>query len=284
MYNQICQVNAAALNFLAELKKTNNSNFFFSVVYFESSSTITADTLPLSSTANFSQYLNQSAAGGTSYCQGLANVYNIISRNIRSGIDRVSMVFFTDGGDGDNYQNTYNQATNIKATYGANAMMYVRGLGVGNFSQTSQAHLKKIASIINSGSNTNISLQEVDVVDNLTQIVSFFMSISSSYVDYYDEINKKIQSLESLHKEGMNLRRQHNLAQDFELQRLEERRNADLSKAEEKVKLLASYDNQLTAMKNVLDSSIEQCNNYNKQIQETRKNLKSSINSKTSRE
>ena len=78
---------------------------------------------------------------------------------------------------------------------------------------------------------------------------------------------------ESLHKEEMNLRRQHNLAQDFELQRLEERRNADLSKAEEKVKLLASYDNQLTAMKNVLDSSIEQCNNYNKQIQEDEKKL-----------
>ena len=74
MYNQIAQVNAAAQNFLAELKKTNNNNFFFSVVYFESSSTIMADTVTLSSTSNFDQYLNLSAAGGTSYCQGLSNV------------------------------------------------------------------------------------------------------------------------------------------------------------------------------------------------------------------
>ena len=277
MYQQIQQVNAAAQNFLTDLKKTNNNNFFFSVVYFESSSTITADTLPLSSTSNFAQYLSQPSAGGTSYCQGLANVYNILSRNIRSGIERVSMVFFTDGGDGDDYEDTYNQAINIKTTYGSNAMIYIRGLGLGNFSQSSQTHLKKIASIINSGCNSNISLQEVDVVDNLSQIVQFFVSISSSYVDYYDEINKKVQSLErlrdTLHKEEMNLRKQHYMAQDFELLRLEERKNADLSKAAEKEKLLASYNNQLKDMKTLLDSYFEQCTNLEKQIKEDQQKL-----------
>ena len=114
-------------------------------------------------------------------------------------------------------------------------------------------------------------------MDNLSQIVSFFVSISSSYVDYYEEINRKIQSLErlreSLYKEEMYLRRQHNMTQDFELERLEERKTADLSKAEEKEKLLMNYENQLTAMHKFLDSCLEECTNYENQIKEDKQKL-----------
>ena len=104
MCSQIAQVNTAAQNFLNELKKTNNSNFYFSVVYFDHNAITTADTLPMSSVSNFSQYLNMNASGGTSYSAGLSQVYNLVSRNIKSKIDRVSMVFFTDGCDGDVFQ------------------------------------------------------------------------------------------------------------------------------------------------------------------------------------
>ena len=273
MCGQIAQVNTAAQNFLNELKKTNNNNFHFSVVYFDHNAYTTADTIPMSNVANFQQYVNMDASGGTSYSVGLSQVYNIISKNIRNKIDRIVMVFFTDGEDGDAFQNSYNIAWNLKAIYGENILMYVRGLGQDNFSKSAQTHLGKIASIINVGSNSNISLREVDVVDNIQKILSFFISISSSYVDFYEEVNKKIESLEklkqTLYKEEMNLRRQNLATQDFELVRLEERKNVDLSKADEKEKLLQSYDQKLQQMKKMVSFIGEECLEYMKVIKET---------------
>ena len=277
MYDQIGQVNTSAQNFLNELKKTNNNNFHFSVVYFDHNANTTADTIPISSVSNFQQYVNMNASGGTSYSAGLSQVYNIVSKNIRNKIDRISMVFFTDGGDGDTFQNSYNIASNLKAIYGENILVYVRGLGINNFPQSAQTHLRKIASIINVGSNSNISLNEVDVVDNLQQIVNFFVSISSSYVDFYEIVNKKIESLEklkqTLYKEEMNLRRQNLATQDFELARLEERKNVDLSKADEKEKLLQSYDQKLQQMKKIVHSTDKECNEYEMIIKESESEL-----------
>ena len=74
MCGQIAQVNTAAQNFLNELKKTNNNNFHFSVVYFDHNAYTTADTIPMSNVANFQQYVNMDASGGTSYSVGLSQV------------------------------------------------------------------------------------------------------------------------------------------------------------------------------------------------------------------
>jgi len=61
--------------------------------------------------------------------------------------------------------------------------------------------------------------------------------------------------------------------QDFELTRLEERKNVDLSKADEKKKLLQSYNLKLEQMKKMVISLGDQCTEYMKAIKEAETNL-----------
>ena len=64
MGSSIAKVNAACEKFLMDLKNTQNANFFFSVIYFESSAVVKANTVPFSTTTDFKQYVNLNASGG----------------------------------------------------------------------------------------------------------------------------------------------------------------------------------------------------------------------------
>ena len=142
MSNQIAKVNLAGEKFFNNLKEKDVGNFYCSVIYFNHQAIITADTVKMSTTTNFKLYLNLDANGGTSYFQGFQSAYNIIENSKKKGIEKIFIIKFTDGEDGDVYENSYSLLKNMKSLYGSNIYMFIRGLG--SFSKPGEAHLQKL--------------------------------------------------------------------------------------------------------------------------------------------
>ena len=254
MSSHIAKVNKAAEDFLLNLKKTNNKNFKFTVIYFDDEGYLTADTLPLANYNSFSQFLNMNTSGGTDYSQAFNKVYEVVSRNWTDKIDRVNIIFFTDGGDGGNRDDSYNLTKNIKVLFSSKIVMYIRGLG--NFSGTPLSHLQQLANNINSGSNSNLPNSNIKLIDTLSDIklvCDFFLSISESYFDYYAEIEKKIQALEKikdkLREDGEKLAANNLFALDEELNRIENLKNRDLKNAGEREETIKDLEATLKSIK-----------------------------------
>jgi len=198
MGNTMNQVNAAAEKFLIDLKNTQNANFFFTVIYFENVAKVTANTIPFSTVTDFRQFVSLEAGGGTYYSTAFSNAYSIVLDNQRNGIDQVNIIFFTVGGDGDDPQKTYTSLNNMKATFGSQILLYIRGMGLSNFDANNKRQLEKIATVINTGSEVNLNLKDVDLVNDVSEITKFFVTISKGIVDHYTSIKEKLRSLESL--------------------------------------------------------------------------------------
>ena len=169
--------------------------------------------------------------------------------NRKNAIDKVNAIFFTDGGDGGDFQKTYTYLNNIKATFGSQITLYIRGLGKENFKTNEKQHLAKIATLINSGSEVNISLKDVDLVNDIDEVTKFFISISKGITDYYAAIKEKLKALESLkdalQDEDMRMRQKNHHVQDYEIARLDSLEKTDFKKAEEKETLLVAFRFQM---------------------------------------
>ena len=254
MSSQMNKINKAAENFLLNLKKTNNKNFKFTIIYFDDQAYLKAETLSMSSINSFSEYLNMGASGGTDYFKAFDVACKVVQKNLTDKIDRVMIIFFTDGGDGGNRDDSFKKTKDLKMMYSSKILMYIRGLG--DFSGSPLSHLQQIANSINQGSDCdlpNSTIKYIDTLNDINLIVDFFLSISSSYVDYYTEIEKKIQSLEKikekLNKDKEKLAGDNLFALEEELKRIELLRQKDLTNAEKREETIKDCETSLNEMK-----------------------------------
>lgn len=230
MEKMISKVNEAACHFLEELRKFDESNFFFTIIYFDEKEYIKAETLPINSVKDFNDFLNLEADGGTNYSCGFKSCSKIVAKNFESKtIDRVAIVFFTDGEDDKtSYFKTYSFLGRMKTTYQKKILLYIRSLGLSGFSDRGQTHLYKMASIINEESESLIKLPMISAANDIEDVIIFFSRLGKMYSDYFNELYMRIDDLKKfqrkMEEEEKEIKMAQNEARDFELNDLEELR------------------------------------------------------------
>lgn len=256
MSSNISIINRAAHDLLSQLKKAHNDSFYFTIIYFDSSSIVTADTIHLNSCNDFNIYLRNSASGGTSYDLAFLALLQIAQRNHNSKIEALSIIFFTDGEDYGNKQASYSYAQQLKSIYRDNTCIYFRGLGQSQFKDTDIIQLNALSNCINENSDfLNCKFDNVSICNDIRVISDFFSNFSASHVNYFKDLEENINSLEKMKS---NFTAKFIKFQDdstsmltAEMKRLDRMQEMDLKTITDREALTATYDSDLSKLRDL---------------------------------